>query len=259
MTQTPTAPDGAGETKAAPNFWRILPLRIADARTLLDEGVRLLEDLATNPVPALRWYIATHTTIVLGRGQARDLAAHSTPDVEVLTRSSGGGAVLMDRHLLSLDVLLPDGHPLLEGDLAAVFLRIGAVWAQALGDVGVPDLSVYQDAGTARRRGGEREQLLAAVCYATLGRGEVLAGGRKLVGLAQRRRRAGALVQCGLLRRWSPAPLLRALGAAPHDPEIEGAAVGLDDLRLPNGPVKNYAVMAAVERRLGEATEGMDG
>jgi hypothetical protein len=42
--------------------------------------------------------------------------------------------------------------------------------------------------------------------------------------------RPGALVQCGLLRRWDPAPLLAALGADPQDAEIAGAAVGLDDL-----------------------------
>jgi lipoate-protein ligase A len=111
---------------------------------------------------------------------------------------------------------------------------------------------VYEGAGTARRRGDARERLLAAVCYATLGRGEVLVDGRKVVGLAQRRRQAGALVQCGLLRRWRPAPLLAALGAGPRDAEIERAAVGLDDLQeTRNQPhLPDEAVMAAVEARL---------
>ncbi|MPZ89440.1 MAG: hypothetical protein GEU81_15505 [Nitriliruptorales bacterium] len=256
MTLTPTAPQGAGEPEAPPASWRTLPLQVAGARALLDEGVRLLENLANEPLPVLRWYIATHTTIVLGRGQARDLHAASTAEVEVLTRFSGGGAVLMDRDLLTLDVLLPADHPLLDGDLGAVFLRIGTAWAQALSELGVPDVAVHRDAGTARRRGDDRERLLAAVCYATIGRGEVLAGGRKLLGLAQRRRRTGALVQCGLLRRWTPGPLLRALGAPSQDPEIEAAAVGLDDLSIPGGPVSNEAVMAAVERRLATAMRG---
>lgn len=259
MTQTPIAPDGAGEPQAPPASWRALPLQVADARTLLDGGLRLLENLATDPTPTLRWYVATHTAIVLGRGQARDLPASSTPEVEVLTRFSGGGAVLMDRDLLSLDVLLPADHPLLDGDLGAVFLRIGTAWAEALGDLGVPDVTVYRDAGTARRRGDHRERLLAAVCYATIGRGEVLAGGRKVLGLAQRRRRGGALVQCGLLRRWTPGPLLRALGAPAHDPEIEAAAVGLDDLGIPGGPVGNDVLIPAVEQRLIAAMEGTNG
>ncbi|HWB70924.1 MAG TPA: hypothetical protein VG452_01805, partial [Egibacteraceae bacterium] len=108
---------------------------------------------------------------------------------------------------------------------------------------------VHTGVSTARRRGDARQRLLAAVCYATLGRGEVLAAGRKLVGLAQRRRRPGALVQCGLLRRWRPAGLLAALGADPGDPEIAAHAVGLDDLL--DAPPDDPAVMQAVERRLG--------
>jgi lipoate-protein ligase A len=239
--------------------WRVLPLRVAAPRVVLDEGVRLLERLADDPAPTLRWYLPDRTAIVLGRGQAAGLAAASTPDVTVLARFSGGGAVLLDRDLLSLDVLLPAGHALLEGDLGAVFIRVGAAWARALaGDLDVPGLTVHEGAGTARRRGDERQRLLAAVCYATVGRGEVLANGRKLVGLAQRRRRAGALVQCGLLRRWRPGPLLTALGADADDPEIHGAAVGLDDLCEAAGkrPPSDAAVMAAVERRLGDLLKG---
>jgi hypothetical protein len=87
------------------------------------------------------------------------------------------------------------------------------------------------------------------VCYATLGRGEVLSTGRKLLGLAQRRRRHGALVQCGLLRRWEPGPLLAALGADPHDPEIEAAAVGLDELGC--GDLADGTIVAAVSRAFG--------
>jgi lipoate---protein ligase len=143
---------------------------------------------------------------------------------------------------------VPADHPLAAGDLGAIFTRVGAAWAGALADLGVSDLSVHDGAGTARRRGNPRERLLAAVCYATLGRGEVVAGGRKVVGLAQRRRRPGALVQCGLLRRWEPRALLRALGADPEDPEIVGAAVGLDD--LVDDPPDDAAVMEAVRRRL---------
>jgi lipoate-protein ligase A len=238
--------------------WRVLPFAVGEPRALLDEGVRLLEGLVEDPAPTLRWYLPDRTAIVLGRGQAAGLAVASTPDVTVLSRFSGGGAVLLDRHLLSLDVLLPAGSPLLEGDLGDVFLRVGSAWAAALSDLGVPGLAVHDGAGTARRNGTPRQRLLAAVCYATPGRGEVLAGGRKLVGLAQRRRRAGALVQCGLLRRWRPGPLLAALGADPDDPEIETAAIGLDDLCEATGkrPPSDEAVMAAVQQRLGELPKG---
>jgi lipoate-protein ligase A len=239
-----TAPSGAQAS------WRVLPLEVGEAGALLDRGRALLEELASDPSPTLRWYEVSTPAIVLGRGQ-RSVMANAIPSVtstDVVTRFSGGGAVLLDHDILSLDVLLPTGHPLLDGDLAAVFLRIGRAWARALGTLGVSDLVVWDGPSTARRRGSDRERVLAAVCYATVGRGEVLAGGRKLVGLAQRRRHQGALIQCGLLRQWRPACLLQALGIDPHDPEITRHAVGLNELCAQ--PPATPLVMRAVEREL---------
>ena len=231
--------------------WRLLGLERDEPSALLDRGLALLDALADQPAPALRWYVPTSAAIVLGRGQRLEAAAGGLP---VVTRHSGGGAVLMDQALLSLDVLLPAGHAWLEEDLGAVFLRVGEAWAAALADLGVRELTVHREASAARRLGGERERLLAAICYALPGKGEVLHRGRKLVGLAQRRRRHGALVQCGLLRAWRPAALLAALGAAPDDREVHAAAAGLGDL-LPEAP-DDAAVMAAVEQRMIEAAAG---
>lgn len=221
--------------------WRVLPFEVAEPAALLDRGVALLDSLADEPVPTLRWYRTADPALVLGRGQ-RTLS--TTADLPVVTRHSGGGAVLMNVHLLCLDVLIPAGHRWLEGGVGAVFAPVGASWADALRAVGVADVGVHRDPSAARRQGDAREQLLAAVCYATLGRGEVTAGGRKLVGLAQRRRRPGALVQCGLLRRWRPARLLAALGADPDDGEVAASAVGLDDLVDP--PPTDARIMDAV-------------
>ncbi len=225
--------------------WRVLPFEVGEARVLLDRGMALLEGLAADPTPTLRWYEASRPAIVLGRGQGAPAVSER---VDVVTRFSGGGAVLLDSDVLSLDVLVPAGHPLLDGDLTAAFLRVGHGWARALRELGVPDVTVWEGPSTARRRGSARERLAAAVCYATIGRGEISSGGRKLVGLAQRRRRPGALVQCGLLRRWRPAKLLRALGADPDDPEITHHATGLDEI-VPDPPT-NERVMKAVEWEL---------
>jgi len=225
--------------------WRVLPLAVDEPAALLQQGAAALDALADDPTPTLRWYRASSPALVLGRGQAPIVA---TPGVTVVTRSTGGGAVLLDSGLLSLDVLLPRGHALLDGDVGAVFMRVGEAWAQALIDLGVPEVTVYRAAATAQRRGSARQQLLAAICYATLGRGEVLCRGRKLVGLAQRRRRPGALVQCGLLRHWEPGPLLAAFGGDAGDAEVIGHAAGLDDL-VDDAP-DDAAIMSAVQRRL---------
>ncbi|MPZ74690.1 MAG: hypothetical protein GEU74_16000 [Nitriliruptorales bacterium] len=227
-------------------MWRRLPFEEHTATELLEGGLTLLDALAEDPRPALRWYRSTDTALVLGRGQRRELLHGGT--LPVVGRYSGGGAVLMDPGLLCLDVLLPAGHLWLDGDLGRPFQLVGQGWCAALDHLGVPDVSVHQEPTRSRTRGSERERLLAAVCYATLGRGEVTAGGRKLVGLAQRRRRPGALIQCGLLRRWQPAPLLRALGARHDDPEVLRAATGLDDLLTT--PPTDSEVIATVQHAL---------
>lgn len=181
-----------------------------------------------------------------GRGQRSWQPA--TADVAVLDRPTGGGAVLLGPELLSCDVLVPAGHALAGHDPLAAFDRVGAAWRDALAELGVSGLATHAGPSTAHRRGDARQRLLAAVCFATRGRGEVLLGGRKLVGLSQRRRRSGVLIQCGLLRRWRPASLLAALGADPRDPEIAGAAVGLEDALT--RPPADDAIADAVSRHL---------
>jgi lipoate-protein ligase A len=235
--------------------WRVTPLQLGDAARLLADGMTRFDALADDPVPTLRWYRTTAPAIVLGRGQgAVEVVGEG---IEVVGRFSGGGAVWLSPDVLSLDVLLPGDHPWLADQLSAVFANLGAVWLQALRSLGVPHLSVHEGASTARRRGTTREQLLAAVCYATRGRGEVLWHDRKLVGLAQRRRRHAAMVQCGLLRRWRPEPLLTALGADPHDQEITSAAVGLDEICA--RPPDDTAIMAAVHAAVADAAGSVAG
>lgn len=245
----------ARDTAPSRHEWRVLPLERDEPEALLARGVRLLDELAADPVPTLRWYESTSPALVLGRGQDRTLLTSlQGVALPAVARSSGGGAVLLDADLLSCDVLVPAGHPLLAGDLSAVYLRIGHAWAAALRGLGLPEVAVRTGPTQARTRGTPREQLLAAVCYATVGRGEVSVRGRKVVGLAQRRRRPGALVQCGLLRRWRPERLLEILGADPDDPEIAAAAAGVEDL-LP-APPDEGALMDHVARELMRYTVG---
>lgn len=247
-----------GATRSwTPAQWRVLGPEVADAASLLDRGAALLAGMAEDPTPTLRWYRATTPAVVLGRGQARlaadaglvDADGRSVRGLSVVTRATGGGAVLMDSDLLSLDVVVPSGHPLTTGTLSDAFLPVGRAWEAALRDLGVPDLSVHEGPSPPARQPDPAERLLADLCYARLGRGEVAAGGRKLVGLAQRRRRTGALVQCGLLRRWRPSRLLAALGYESAEERVAARAVGLDELLV--APPHDTAIMEAVEAHLG--------
>ncbi len=64
------------------------------------------------------------------------------------------------------------------------------------------------------------------VCFAGIGPGEVLLGGRKLVGISQRRTRNGSRFQCMVHTRWSPDVLVDLLAEPrPTVEELPGVAV----------------------------------
>lgn len=236
----------AVDPHAAAADWLELGLEHDTAEALLARSVDLLDQAGQDGLPRLRWYVPTDAAVVLGRGQRE---ANDVPGHEQLQRPSGGGAVLMNDDLLSLDVVLPTGHPwLADADLGAVFDPVGKAWAAALTDLGVPDIALHTGPATATRLGPPEQRPLAEVCYASLGRSEVTAGGRKIVGLSQRRRPQGALIQCGIMRRWNPSPLIEALTVDVARAAIERAAIGLDDV-LPS-PVSTFSVMRAVRDHL---------
>jgi len=117
--------------------------------------------------------------------------------VPVVRRRSGGGAVLVGPgELVWIDVLLPAGDPLWQDDVGRAFHWLGQVWTAALAALGV-DASWHSGAMICT-------QWCRQVCFAGVGAGEVTVAGRKVVGLAQRRTRAGALFQCAALLRWDP-------------------------------------------------------
>jgi lipoate-protein ligase A len=143
---------------------------------------------------------ATSAAVVLGSTQPEPPAEAGLP---VVRRRSGGGAVLVEPgQVLWVDVVVPRGDALWDDDVGRAFHWLGDVWVGAVGD-----------AGAVAHRG----PLLATpwsrhVCFAGVGPGEVTVAGRKVVGIAQRRTRAGALFQCAALLAWDPAPLVARLG-----------------------------------------------
>jgi lipoate-protein ligase A len=160
---------------------------------------------------------ATGPALVLGSAQRDtvvDRAACAAVGVDVVRRRSGGGAVLVEPALLLwVDVLLPAGDPLWGPDVGRAFLWLGDTWAAALADQGVT---------TAVHRGAlQRSRWSDLVCFAGLGPGELTdAAGAKVVGISQRRTRAGARFQCAvLLQPWDPRPLLALLALAPGERE----------------------------------------
>jgi hypothetical protein len=124
--------------------------------------------------------------LVLGSTQPVSIVR---PDTDVVVRRSGGGAVLVEPGgSVWIDVFIPRGDPLWDDDVNRSFAWVGAAWVRALAVVGIE--------GEVHAGALERTPWSKLVCFAGIGPGEVVAAGRKVVGLSQRRTRHGARFQC---------------------------------------------------------------
>ncbi len=205
--------------------------------------------------PVLSWSTVTAPGLVLGRHAVDpelDRDAVAAEGVTVLTRSSGGGPVLWDGDLVALDVVLPRGHRLAADDVVAAYRWLGEALADALRALGVPDVEVID---VARARAAKAAPGPAAdACFGGLSPWEVLAGGRKVVGLSQTRRRPGALLQAGMPLRLDAARLGRLLGRdAAWARGLAATAAGVRELAP---EVSAADVVAAVEDAIA-AREGV--
>ncbi len=238
----------------APTAWRLLPYSEAAAGEELAASEGLLAGLATEARPAVRWYGARRPALVLGVGQRLheiDGAAVVAAEATLHKRASGGTAVLFGPGLLMQDVAIPLGHALYQFDVSESYAWLGATWAEALGELGVSTALI--DVPTARADTQAADPRVRRACFGGRSPYEVLAGGRKLVGFSQIRRRPGALFQVGLYAHW-PGTELAALLRLPADERVATATalaqrvVGLDEL-LP-APPPPALLMAAFARAL---------
>lgn len=171
----------------------------------------------------------TGPALVLGSTQpeaAADAAAAAATGTEIARRRSGGGAVLLlPGRCTWIDVTISRDDPLWHDDVATAFHWLGRAWTGAVGRFGV-EATVHLDRPVS-------SPWSRRVCFAGLGAGEVVVGGRKLVGISQRRTRDGARFQCVLHRSWDPVPLLGLLALDEHErayglTELVDVAAGID-------------------------------
>lgn len=119
--------------------------------------------------------------------------------VDLVDRESGGGAVLTGPWLVSASVVLPHGHSWVRDGLLESYRRLGQLHVAALKEFGVPARALPPQ-GLPRTHGTSRDNAVDWACFGGLSPWELVStGGRKLVGLAQRKRQTGVLLVAGTL------------------------------------------------------------
>ena len=152
-------------------------------------------------VPGATMWTYSSLALVLGRSQRPDAAMRQRADdegIDVVVRAAGGGAVIAGPWMCSHTVLVPPDHAVARMSLPRSYEAIGAAWRRALGRLDIPtDIAQGAKAGLPAVDHAARW-----ACFASLSCGE-LAGpdNRKIVGLAQVRRRNGVAICAGLLLR----------------------------------------------------------
>jgi len=195
----------------------------------------MLAGLEQTAVPALRWY-GMDSSLLIGIGQSLDeidAAACTQAGVPIHRRMSGGGAVFADEGLVLLDLALPQDHRLMSSDVTEAYHWIGEVWTAALRNLGLAARPI--STAEARADAQRLNPPLQYVCFGGLSPYEALVGQRKIVGLAQVRKLAGTLFQCGAYLRWDPWRTAALIAAPLPDrvalaDQLAGRVAALDNL-----------------------------
>ena len=236
-----TEPDGGSPVRLGRRSWAV--------ERFVGSAAEFHARPMPEPVDRRLWVLEVdRPALVLGSSQADDLVdlgRAAAAGIEVVRRRSGGGAVLlMPREVLWVDVLLPAADPLWDPDVGRSAWWLGEAWTRALRRVG--SLGRGSELRAEVHHGPMIHTAWSSLaCFAGVGPGEVVSGptsgaprsqggSGKLVGISQRRTRAGARFQCALYEDHDPAalPELLALDAASRSTltAVLGAAVATAEL-----------------------------
>jgi lipoate-protein ligase A len=134
--------------------------------------------------------------------------------LELVRRRSGGGAVLVaPGRQVWLDVFVPTADALSQPDVGRSFYWLGDVFANAIASVlGASNNSALIEV---KRGPTPTSPWSKVLCFAALGAGEVTVAGRKVVGMSQRRERAGSWIHAMALLGGRGADLAEMLSGTP--------------------------------------------
>lgn len=198
--------------------WRLLVHPPGDGAWNMAVDEAVLESYAAEDAPAsptLRLYAWRPAALSLGRFQraegSHDPAFLRASGIDLVRRPTGGTAVLheFERTYALTARLRSEPFP---GSVLETYRRVAGALCEALRRLGV-DASVQEPEAASAGRPAD------AACFGTSSAHEISAGGRKLVGSAQLRRRGAFLQHGSILLHSDPERLARAIGhgwASPH-------------------------------------------
>lgn len=167
-----------------------------------DEQQRISEVLEAGvEEPQVLFWQYDRAAIIMGCSQRPDegqIRRSEEAGLAIIRRRSGGGAVLAGPWMLSVTVFIPPDHPVAQQNIIEIFSWLEQIWIDSLRACGVPCRGVDQ-AMIDNSKTISLQQDLKWACYASLSHGEIVSDdGRKLVGLAQIRKRKGVALVSGL-------------------------------------------------------------
>ncbi len=182
----------------------------------------------------------------LHEGMAPRLAGRAA----LIQRESGGGAVLAGPWMVGLSLALPAGHAWARAGVVGAYEPLAQVHRAALGDLGIA-AEPLRPAEVAAANAALPTVRWA--CFGSLSPWELVAGGgRKLVGLAQRRRRDTVLLVAGTLVDPPDWPLLCEAAGQPADvAALQACTVSCRELA--GRPLDAGRLAAALAKRLDAA------
>lgn len=167
----------------------------APASELIPRPLAQLAATIADRRPRGVWSLPSEPALVLGSGQHPPEDWTPPGGLAVVRRGTGGGAVLCDPDYLMLDISLPPDDPRVLDDVTESYRWLAELLVEALARIGVAGTTLVLPLDL-RERGDDLRAAGRLACFAGLGPYELLdEDGRKLVGLAQRRRSGGLLLQ----------------------------------------------------------------
>ena len=179
--------------------WRLLHTGSADGATnmAVDEAILTAVAEGRSP-PTLRFFAWEPPCLSIGYNQAADevdITKCRQAGVDVVRRPTGGRAILHTDEL-TYSIVAPQNEPRLAGGVVESYRRLSVGLVRGLRLLGVDVAQAEVGHGTGAPTGQDAD--VSAACFDAPSAYEVTAGGKKLVGSAQVRRK-GAVLQHGSL------------------------------------------------------------